>query len=74
MQMLRNDLTVIAPVGFAYPRLEYAFAAFHAGLKEAGFIEGQNVEFDQLPELAVDLVHRRVAVIAKLNLDLACTF
>jgi hypothetical protein len=34
-------VSVIAPVGFAYPRLEYAFTAFHAGLKEAGFIEGQ---------------------------------
>src|SRR5262245_5737688 len=64
-------------VGFLHPASVHAagdqLRAFHRGLKEAGFVDGENVAIeyrwadnrtDRLPALAADLVRRQVAVIA----------
>jgi putative ABC transport system substrate-binding protein len=63
-------------IGFLHGASPVAYArmlvAFREGLKEAGYIEGQNVaiefrwaqgHFDQLPAMAADLVRRRATVI-----------
>jgi putative ABC transport system substrate-binding protein len=66
-------MPVIGFLSNASPRLyEYRLRPFREGLKEAGYVEGQNVEIDyrwadghndRLPGLAAQLVQRRVAVI-----------
>src|SRR6516162_10309327 len=59
---------------------QYFLAAFHQGLKQAGYVEGQNVaveyrwagnEYERLTELAAELVRRRVNVIATGSASLA---
>jgi putative ABC transport system substrate-binding protein len=63
-------------IGFLNPGshglLRPQIATFHDGLKESGYVEGQNVaieyrfaegQFDRLPALAAELARRRVAVI-----------
>jgi putative ABC transport system substrate-binding protein len=66
---------VMPVIGFLAPVAidEDQLRGFKRGLKQAGFVEGENVsilyrsaenEIDRLPALAVDLARRRVAVIA----------
>jgi putative tryptophan/tyrosine transport system substrate-binding protein len=76
----RAQQPVLPVVGFlgAISPAPYAryVAAIHQGLKEAGYIEGQNVRFeyrwaeghyDRLPKLATDLVDHHVAVIVPIG-------
>jgi putative tryptophan/tyrosine transport system substrate-binding protein len=64
-------------IGFLHGASPVAWAdelrGFHRGLKDAGFVEGENVaivyrwaegQYDRLPALAAELVRRRVSVIA----------
>ena len=71
-------------IGFLNPASPGSYApfvtTFHQGLKEIGYIEGQNVaieyrwadgQYDRLPMLASDLVARRVTVIAATGGDVS---
>jgi putative tryptophan/tyrosine transport system substrate-binding protein len=69
-------LPVIGYLGASAPDSTGALAPFLLGLKEAGFVDGQNVRIeyrwadgqnDRLPALAAELVNRRVAVICAIG-------
>src|SRR5262245_61146966 len=64
-------------IGFLDPRSPHTLAdqlrAFRQGLKDTGYVDGENVsieyrwaegEYQRLPALAAELVRRRVTVIA----------
>jgi putative tryptophan/tyrosine transport system substrate-binding protein len=74
----RAQQTALPVIGFLDLRsadyIAERLRAFHQGLKETGYIEGENVAIvyrfaenqnNRLPELAADLVRRQVAVIAR---------
>jgi putative ABC transport system substrate-binding protein len=73
----RAQQPALPVVGFLSPNLPGADthreAAFRQGLRETGYVEGQNVaieyrwaegQYDRLPALAADLVRRQVTVLA----------
>jgi putative tryptophan/tyrosine transport system substrate-binding protein len=76
----RAQLSAMPTIGFlrssTFADVQHWIVAFHQGLKEAGFVGGQNVviEFrsaenqpDRLPALVADLIHEHVAVIVGNN-------
>jgi putative tryptophan/tyrosine transport system substrate-binding protein len=80
----RSQQPAMPVVGYLHPESPQSvaplLAAFREGLAETGYIEGQNVaieyrwaqgDLSRLPELVVDLVRRRVAVIATPGSSLA---
>ena len=71
-------------IGYLDPRppgtTDYFLRAFHQGLKETGYVDGENAtvayrfadgQFDRLEELAGELVRRRVAVISAIGIAAA---
>ena len=73
----REQPAAVPVIGFLGPGSAesdaYRVKAFRQGLRESGFVEGQNVtiefrwaegRYDRLPAMAVDLVQRQVAMIA----------
>jgi putative tryptophan/tyrosine transport system substrate-binding protein len=71
----RGQQPAMPVIGFLNPSSadgwESRLRAFRQGLKDEGFVEGENMaveyrwaenQFDRLPALAVELVHRQVAV------------
>jgi putative ABC transport system substrate-binding protein len=76
----RRVIGVLAGIGFPSLFSEIAMPAFLKGLKDAGFVEGRNIDieirrtdghYDRLPSLAAELVGRDVAAIFAADLPSA---
>ena len=79
----RAQQSAVPMIGFMITNVQsrsQQIAAFHAGLKESGYVEGQNVRvelrsaeghFDRYPALAADLLRHGVAVLVAVNNDAA---
>ena len=69
----QKSMPVIGYLGVGLPQLQHPFVvAFHEGLRETGFVNGENLtieyrwaeeRYDRLPALAAELVGRKVDVI-----------
>jgi ABC-type uncharacterized transport system substrate-binding protein len=69
----QKSMPVIGYLSVGFPQLQHPFVfAFHEGLKEAGFVAGENLtieyrwaeeRYERLPGLAADLIGRKVEVI-----------
>jgi putative ABC transport system substrate-binding protein len=81
---VRAQQRAMPVIGVLHPRSEETssneMAAFHQGLKETGYVEGQNLriehrsadaQYDRLPALAADFVQRRVTVIVAMSASAA---
>jgi putative ABC transport system substrate-binding protein len=76
-QAQQPAMPVIGFIHPGYPNAASSFlAAFHQGLKKAGFVEGQNAAIEyrwaggqlySIPGLVADLIERQVAVIVAVN-------
>jgi putative tryptophan/tyrosine transport system substrate-binding protein len=75
----QSTMAVIGLLQLGTPK-SYDLSGFRQGLKEAGYIEGQNLTIEyrfanddgaRLPELAADLVRQKVRVIATVGSGLA---
>jgi putative ABC transport system substrate-binding protein len=77
---VRAQQPTVPVVGFMHilspENVPHTMTAVRQGLKEQGFVEGRNLaveyrwahgQYDRLPELAADLVHRKVAVLAAMG-------
>ena len=71
----QTAMPVIGVLGATSTDTDY-LRAFRQGLKDTGYVEGENVaieyrwaedQYDRLPALAADLIRRRVAVIATVH-------
>jgi putative ABC transport system substrate-binding protein len=76
----QKAMSVIGYLNGSSPAANESLAAFHQGLRETGWVEGENVaieyryaefHYDRLPAFAADLITRRIDLIAAAGIPAA---